>query len=307
MDPTTPSTRTKPDRKTVKDQKPDRDLLIWQWNCNGYQSKRATIIQHLEGIDRKPDIFMLQETHCIETPKLPGYRAHAKAAKTLSENKTGAHRPIGGVCTFVRKGIVFVEHELNTGNWTDSCAVEVIIGRRTKTSTLAVNVYSSPRHRKQKFRTLMQKALRTIKKGTVVIGGDFNAPHYDWGYDKTTEKGRDLMQDATDAGLILITNPETPTRTGTSVARDTTPDLTFVRIEGRGDATWKNTKTDLGSDHMIIEIRVPLGNDTSQEKKKTQIHERGRVSPPPPNSARENRGHRHVGKSDRGSNRGSND
>ncbi|KAG0430697.1 hypothetical protein HPB47_022467 [Ixodes persulcatus] len=221
-------------------------------------------------MERKPDVIMIQETLCTDTPQLQGYRAHAKAAKPLNKKKKkfGIRKPTGGVCTFVRKGIVFLEHELTTGGWTDSSAVEVIVGKKKrKTSVLAVNVYSSPRHRKQKFRTLMQRALRATKKGTIVIGGDFNAPHYDWGYDKTTEKGRDLLQDATDAGLTLITNPETPTRTGTSVARDTTPDLTFVKIYGNDTATWKNTKHDFGSDHMVIEIRVPLRNGASQEKR----------------------------------------
>lgn len=256
--------------RAVTDQQPVRDLLIWQWNCNGYHNKRATLTRHLQGMERKPDVIMIQETLCTDTPQLQGYRAHAKAAKPLNKKKKkfGIRKPTGGVCTFVRKGIVFLEHELTTGGWTDSSAVEVIVGKKKrKTSVLAVNVYSSPRHRKQKFRTLMQRALRATKKGTIVIGGDFNAPHYDWGYDKTTEKGRDLLQDATDAGLTLITNPETPTRTGTSVARDTTPDLTFVKIYGNDTATWKNTKHDFGSDHMVIEIRVPLGNGASQEKR----------------------------------------
>lgn len=161
------------------------------------------------------------------------------------------------MCTFVRKGIVFLEHEQTTGGWTASSAVEVIVGKKKrKTSVLAVNVYSSRRHRKQKFCTLMQRALRATKKGMIVIGGDFNAPHYDWGYDMTTEEGRELLQDVTDAGLTLITNPETSTRTGTSVARDSTPDLTFVKIEENDTATWKNTKRDFGNDHMVIEVRV---------------------------------------------------
>ncbi|KAH9360000.1 hypothetical protein HPB48_023125 [Haemaphysalis longicornis] len=121
---------------------------------------------------------MLQKTHCIETPKLPGYRAHAKAAKTLNENKTVAHRPVGRVCMFIREGIVFVEYELNTGNWTDSCVVEVIIGRRTKASTLACKRVQQPDAQEKKFRTLMQKALSTINTGTAVIGREFNAPHY---------------------------------------------------------------------------------------------------------------------------------
>ncbi|XP_037526368.1 uncharacterized protein LOC119403510 [Rhipicephalus sanguineus] len=59
-----------------------------------------------------------------------------------------------------------------------------------------------------------------------MVGGDFNAPNEAWGYGYTTAKGRRLWQDLHDAELTHITDPTAPTRTGTSTARDTTPDLT---------------------------------------------------------------------------------
>ncbi|KAH9379077.1 hypothetical protein HPB48_011813 [Haemaphysalis longicornis] len=116
---------------------------------------------------RKPDVDMIPETLCTDTPTLQGYRAHTKATKRPNENtkKFGIRKPAGGGCTFVCKGIVFLEHELTTGGCTDSSAVEVIVGKKKrKTSLLAVNVYSKPRHRTQKFRTLMQRALRATNK-----------------------------------------------------------------------------------------------------------------------------------------------
>ncbi|KAH9359611.1 hypothetical protein HPB48_006926 [Haemaphysalis longicornis] len=90
---------------------------------------------------------MLQEILSAETPKLPCYRRHAKAAKiprVSSERKRGGRRPVGGVCTFVRKGVAFVERELATGGWTDNCAVEVITVKKARESTLVVNVVQQP-------------------------------------------------------------------------------------------------------------------------------------------------------------------
>ncbi|KAH9365659.1 hypothetical protein HPB48_003061 [Haemaphysalis longicornis] len=60
----------------------------------------------------------------LEAPNILSRRAHAKAAKPLNDNrkKFGIRKPAGGVCTFVRKGIVFLEHELTTGGWTASSA-----------------------------------------------------------------------------------------------------------------------------------------------------------------------------------------
>lgn len=99
----------------------------------------------------------------------------------------------------------------------------------------------------------------------LAVCGDFNAPNQAWGYSRTLVKGRDLLQDATDLGLTLITDPADPTRIGNSVTRDTTPDLAFVRSGGSdnaetGDFGWRNTGHELGSDHYIVEIAVPLSS-----------------------------------------------
>lgn len=54
-------------------------------------------------VARKPDIIMIQETR-TDVVSLPSYRAYAKSPEV-----TGGR----GVCTLVRKGIPFIEHELN--------------------------------------------------------------------------------------------------------------------------------------------------------------------------------------------------
>ncbi|KAH9379922.1 hypothetical protein HPB48_000982 [Haemaphysalis longicornis] len=115
MDPTR-NNKTTP--AAVKRHKPEKDLLIWHLNCNGFAWKKETIIQHIKHTETKPDVVMLQETLSSDTPKLPGYRTHAKAAKILSGSskwRRGGRRPVGVVCTFVRKGAAFVEHKLATG------------------------------------------------------------------------------------------------------------------------------------------------------------------------------------------------
>lgn len=54
--------------------------------------------------------------------------------------------------------------------------------------------------------------------------------------------------------LILVTQPDSPTRLGNSVARDTAPDPSFVSDE-RG-VTWTNLDETLGSDHYILSISI---------------------------------------------------
>lgn len=198
-----------------------KDLLVWHWNCNGFTNKKAVL-----QLTRRPDVIMNQETHSEEMPKIPGYRSH-DSPQNKRETSKGKGR---GVCAFVRKWITFIEHELLDRSAIEHCAVEIITGKK-KESIYLVNVYSNPAHGQQKFKALLHKASRLAGTDALVVCADFNAPNCEWGYINTTVKGRDLLQDANDLGLHLITDPAFPTRTGTSVARDTTPDVTFVKID----------------------------------------------------------------------------
>ncbi|KAH7951768.1 hypothetical protein HPB52_012751 [Rhipicephalus sanguineus] len=75
----------------------------------------------------------------------------------------------------------------------------------------------------------------------LVIGGDFNAPHTQWGYGHSSKKGNELADLIEKAGLTLLNE-------------DTTPDLTLCKNAGR--ITWENTFEDLGSDHRILSIAL---------------------------------------------------
>ncbi|XP_077542647.1 uncharacterized protein LOC144155191 [Haemaphysalis longicornis] len=234
-----------------------RGLLAWHWNCNGYDPKKATLQQHLRQVTRRPDIIMLQETRA-ENVRLPGYRSVASRPKDRGTARRGGR----GVCTMVKKGITFVEHELLNNSMIEHTMVEVVTGKKKKESTYIANVYSSPSHGKQKFKALLHKASKIAgPDNRLIICGDVNAQNQAWGYQRTLPKGRDLLQDSTDLGLNLITDPTQPTRTGNSVTRDTTPDLTFVRKvkNDRADFEWRNTGNNLGSDHYIMEVTIPIG------------------------------------------------
>lgn len=147
---------------------PVRDLLVWHWNCNGFTGKRAVLLQHLQQQTRKPDVIMIQETHSEETPSLPGYRSHDSPPSERDTSK-GKGR---GVCTFVRKGITFMEHELIGRSAIEHCTVEVITGKKRKESTFLVNVYSNPSHGQQKFKALLHKASRVAGSNTLLVCGD---------------------------------------------------------------------------------------------------------------------------------------
>ncbi|XP_077541716.1 uncharacterized protein LOC144153828 [Haemaphysalis longicornis] len=208
--------------------KANSKITTWQWNANGFHCRKATLLQIIQSAEKPPDVIMVQETHAEDAPSLSGYRAHASPPSARACGKGAAQ----GVCTFVRRGIPFVKHEDLLGRSAlEYCATEVLLGKKKKESILLLNVYSNPAHRQQKFRTMLHKTLAA---------------------------GRELLDEAADAGFTLHTDPSAPTRIGTSVTRDTNPDLTFVRAANttRG-VKWRNTGQNMGSDHFVIEIELP--------------------------------------------------
>ncbi|XP_037515435.1 uncharacterized protein LOC119391858 [Rhipicephalus sanguineus] len=128
--------------------------------------------------------------------------------------------------------------------------IEIIPGPVSRGSIFILNVYSSPKDLRQRFKTLVSRASQLARDSPLVIAGDFNAPYHTWGYPYDTHKGEDLWREALNRDLMLLTDPSFPTRCGTSASRDTTPDLTFVR--GAAAAKWVNLNIDLGSDHYIL-------------------------------------------------------
>lgn len=94
--------------------------------------------------------------------------------------------------------------------------------------------------------------------------GDFNAHHQEWGYPHQSPKGRQLWEDTHDIGLTLHTDPESPTRVGNSVSKDTSPDLTFSK--NIKDLEWHNSDQNFGSDHYIIVSILKEGLQTRRAR-----------------------------------------
>ncbi|XP_075550280.1 uncharacterized protein LOC142583674 [Dermacentor variabilis] len=182
----------------------------------------------------------------METISLQGYRA----VSSLAENGLGIAILIANKCAFQ-------EHDLRLGNTKlEALLVEIIPNSWLKNSVFVINVYCSPRDNRQTFYSLTTKASSKARETPLVMAGDFNAPHEAWGYVRSIPKGCRLLQAATDSSLELITDPHYPTRMGNSVSRATTPDLAFVK--NAPGAEWHNLKENLGSDHYIVEISLPV-------------------------------------------------
>lgn len=220
---------------------------FWQWNCRGYQRKRALLQQYLELQQEAPVAIVLQETGKAPV-RLSGYQ-------NFDSGKGDKSR----VTTFVKRNIATIVHDVSPSE-AEAVLVEIITGKKNSDSIFLLNVYSTPRQKKIKFITLFRKALKAAAGRPLIIMGDFNAAHEEWGYTYRDPKGRRIWEDLQTLGLTLHTDPCVPTRTGNSITRDTAPDLTITHMAGT--VTWKSTGQNLGSDHFIISLTLGKGVKT---------------------------------------------
>ncbi|KAL3235432.1 hypothetical protein MRX96_003319 [Rhipicephalus microplus] len=131
-------------------------LLIWQWNPNGIQGRKASLQQYIKQSTKRPDVIILQETHSETPPTLPGYRSFAKPPPVHEQLGKAQGR---GVCTLVKKNLTSIDNELLPNGAIEHSTVEIVTGKRKRReSTFIINVYSNPKHFQQKFRTLVHKA-----------------------------------------------------------------------------------------------------------------------------------------------------
>lgn len=225
-------------------------LTIWQWNCRGFRKKKAhlqLLVQEtqLPNCQTPPDVIALQET--MASVSLPGYIAFQQF--TDSHNQEA---PSTG--TLVHKSLTAKQHDLEFSDIPHT-VVEILPRKRSHQSVFILNVYCAPRARADDFNLLFQKTTSLSRGAQLLILGDFNARHPDWGYLQANKRGKKLWQLGQDLRLTLLNDlQQSPTRIGNSVCRDTSPDLTYCK--NIAQARWENTCQLAGSDHYIIAIQV---------------------------------------------------
>ncbi|KAH8026111.1 hypothetical protein HPB51_016121 [Rhipicephalus microplus] len=137
------------------------------------REEKSVIQQPITRTARKPGGILLQET-LTDTPTLPGYRVH----KGPPDGRD--------LCPLIGKKLTFVEHELHNTIKVERTLTEVIPGTKRKGSLLLLNVYSNLSKRKQKFKTLFERASTAAGCNTLIARGNFNTMNPAWGYNKYT-------------------------------------------------------------------------------------------------------------------------
>ncbi|KAH6928815.1 hypothetical protein HPB50_020112 [Hyalomma asiaticum] len=90
---------------------------------------------------------------------------------------------------------------------------EILPKRRAGRRCYVLNVYSPPSREglKHSFEGLFHEATRVAGTQPLLIGGDFNTPHAQWGYGHATVKGRNLVNLIDDLNLVLLNEPASHT------------------------------------------------------------------------------------------------
>lgn len=218
-------------------------ITIWQWNCRGFKNKYGSLSQYISSSTTIPSIIALQETN---TPvRLPGYITY----------ETGTDKSLH---TLVSKRYVAIQHPLKQSEEI-GILLEIIPHVHKKARSLYVlNVYCRPKSSPLILQQVIEQATLKAANNPFVITGDFNAAHPLWGYAYTNPRGTRLHSLIESQDLTIVTDHSRPTRIGTSVTRDTAPDLTFTK--NIPQVQWIHTGEYQGSDHAILSTTV-IGSD----------------------------------------------
>ena len=219
----------------------NNSLHIITWNCRGFRGKRAPLQLLLPTLSPTPQILLLQDTATQAT--LPSYNSiHSDTTK----------RPRAS--TLVHRSVTHKTHYITSE--TPCVVTEIIHHTHALPSIFIANIYHPPSQPMASLDSLLQELHRLAGKHPLLIGGDLNCQHTDWGYRTTTHRGRRLWLLLQNLQLSVQNNFQTPTRIGNSVSMDTSPDLVLSRSL-RG-VTWIRTQHTLGSDHYMIQVTVPF-------------------------------------------------
>ncbi|XP_037576964.1 uncharacterized protein LOC119459216 [Dermacentor silvarum] len=163
------------------------------------------------------------------------------------------------VAILVAKDITVIEHSLSEPE-VEHLTIEIVPNKRGRKSTFVVNTYKPPRPAKADFTNLLSEASRLAQANQLIVVGDINSPHRDWGYQSNSARGVTVARAIEALRMELLTDPLYPTREGNSVTRDSCPDLTLIK--NVAEATWTNLGETLGSDHCILSTSIlpPVGS-----------------------------------------------
>jgi exonuclease III len=157
------------------------NLIAINWNANGLKKQRNSFAAFLS--HHNVDIACVSETHLInsDTIKFSGYKIY-RYDRPLNR------RPAGGVAIIIRNNIKYNQMPIIS----DLRSLEVIAISLTINNKLItlISAYQSP------SKPMYTKDYETIfsKNNNIILLGDLNSKHSNWGCISTNSRGRKLQE-----------------------------------------------------------------------------------------------------------------
>lgn len=171
----------------------------------------------------------------------------------------------GGAAILVRNGIRYVQYplDLSSMNNIEACAIQM---EWQDKPLIIISIYIPPQVKISKNN--MVKFLSQFKDN-IILGGDFNAHHTNWGNDYICEKGA-AVYEATLQSNYVILNDGTSTYSPHWKCVLSAIDITIVSSCLTAFCEWHSITDNWGSDHRPIEIQIN-GNLTHNSKFKRSL------------------------------------
>lgn len=223
---------------------------VLQWNCRGLSSKIGELKTRILNNKLHVWALLLQETNAL--PAISGFSGHV--SPSMVDRRVHASAPPGKAAVYVAS--CSPQIQLSLERWCNSYQEVVAVAVKfTRATVVVVSCYVRPAGGSPSRINLgWLLAIRQQYPGCpILVGGDFNAPHSEWGYPVSSPRGRRVRDAFADASFVLLNQPGAATRAvqyprGTSYA----PDLTWWL--GPGTPLWHLEPDCWGSDHHPIII-----------------------------------------------------
>lgn len=218
-------------------------LRIIQWNCQSLTKK----LPELEFRSQNFELIMLSETWLRKSDRI-----NIKNFDILRSDRNLSRG--GGVAILINNSIKYSHVDLtyNCNNKLECCAIEITWSQK---SLILVSIYKPPdvnvlADEWQKFFMQFQH--------DVIIGGDTNAHHIQWGNNKNNLQGTNLWSAISQSNICLL-NDGSHTYRPHWRPTSTAIDLTLASPRITGALNWTVINENWGSDHAPIDIKL-IGN-----------------------------------------------
>ena len=218
---------------------------LLQWNCQGLRAKKDELLQLIN--DHEPSIVALQEIMINnQSLSIPGY----DSVMTPGHHN---HRAHGGAAVLIHKDIPYKSLQFES----KLQHVSVIATLPEIITISSLYIPGSQQIKKEDIEKLIANLKRN--KFPILLMGDFNAWHSDWGCRETRSRGKLLRTIFEDESLNILNTGE-----ATCITNMTTSaiDLSVASITISPLMSWYVLESPFGSDHYPIKITMDTPVDT---------------------------------------------